>query len=107
MRPLTQGLPGALAEFLRDVPTSNGKVGFAWKAAVGTGLERVTSVRLEGSVLLVDVPDRNWEREITRSSGVILARLQTLLGRDVVTEILVRRPGPPDLGQRRPRPPRH
>ena len=92
MRRLTQGLPGALAELLRDVPTSNGKVDFAWKAAVGTGLERVTSVHLEGRVLLVDVPDRNWAREVTRSSGVILTRLQTLLGSEAVDRILVRRP---------------
>jgi len=92
MRPLTQALPGALADLLRDVPISNGKVDFAWKAAVGRSLERGTAVRLEGRVLLVDVPDRNWAREITRSSSVILARLQTLLGHDAVTQILVRKP---------------
>jgi len=40
----------------------------------------------------VDVPDQNWAREITRSSSVILARLQTLLGHDAVTQILVRKP---------------
>ena len=107
MRPLSQGLPGALVELLRDVPISKGKIDFAWKAAVGAGLERVTSVRLEGRVLLVDVPDRNWAREVTRSSGVILTRLHTLLGRNAVTEIIVRRPGPPDLGQLRARRPRN
>src|SRR5436853_550124 len=37
MRRLTQGLPGALEALLRDVPLSNGKVEFAWKAAVGQG----------------------------------------------------------------------
>jgi predicted nucleic acid-binding Zn ribbon protein len=92
MRPLTQALPGALADLLRDVPLSSGKVDFAWKAAVGRSLERVSAVMLEGRVLLVDVPDRNWAREITRSSHVILARLQTLLGPDAVTEIRVRKP---------------
>lgn len=92
MRPLTHALPGALAELLRDTPLSNGKVEFAWKAAVGNGLERGTSVRLEGAVLLVDVRDRNWAREITRSSAMILDRLQTLLGRETVTQILIRKP---------------
>ena len=92
MRPLTQALPGALAALLRDVPLSNGKVDFAWKAAVGKGLERVTAVRLEGRVLLVDVPDLNWAREISRASNIILARMQTLLGPDAVTEIRVRKP---------------
>jgi hypothetical protein len=92
MRPLTQALPGALAALLRDVPLSAGKVDVAWKAAVGKNLERVSAVRLEGRVLLVDVPDPIWAREITRSSPVILTRLQTLLGADAVDRILVRKP---------------
>jgi len=91
MRPLAHGLPGALASLLRDVPLSHGKVDFAWKAAVGVGLERVTSVRLEDRVLLVEVPDQNWGREIARSASVILPRLQMLLGQDAVIEIRVRK----------------
>ena len=90
MRPLTQALPGAVTELLRGVPTSDGKVSFAWRVAVGTGVERVSSVRLDARTLLVDVTDQRWAREITRSSPVILARLQTLLGREVVTRIEVR-----------------
>jgi predicted nucleic acid-binding Zn ribbon protein len=90
MRPLTHALPGAIAELLRDVPVSNGKVDFAWRVAVGTSVERVTSVRLDGCILLVVAEDQHWAREITRSSGVILARLQTLLGRDTVNRIVVR-----------------
>lgn len=92
MRPLTHALPGALAALLCDVPVSTGKVNFAWKAAVGAGLERVTSVQLEGRVLVVEVRDRNWAKEITRSTPVILPRLQTLLGREAVNEIQVRNP---------------
>ena len=92
MRPLTQALPGALAELLRDVPLSHGKVEFAWRAAVGSAMDRVTSVRLEGQSLLVDAVDAQWGREITRSSPVILTRLITLLGADTVTKILVRDP---------------
>jgi hypothetical protein len=91
MRPLAQALPGALATLLRDVPTSNGKVDFAWKAAVGSAVERVTSVRLDGRILIVEVPDQNWAREIARSTPLILARLQTLLGRDSVTEMQIRK----------------
>jgi hypothetical protein len=51
VRPLNSALPGALAELLRDAPLSPGKVSFAWRAVVGPGLERETSVRLEGSTL--------------------------------------------------------
>ena len=92
MRPLTQALPGAVTELLRGVPTSPGKVSFAWRVAVGTGVERLTSVRLDSGTLFVDVTNQNWAREITRSSPVILARLQTLLGRDTINRIVVREP---------------
>ena len=92
MKPLTQALPGALAELLRETPLSAGKVNFAWRAAVGSAVGRVTSVRLEDRMLIVDPVDPAWAREITRSSPIILIRLQTLLGADTVTRILVRDP---------------
>ena len=90
MKPVAAAVPGAVAELLRDAPLSDGKVGFAWKVAVGPALDRATAVKLDGTVLLVDVASRQWAREIKRSSGLILARLGTLLGRDTVTEIKVR-----------------
>jgi hypothetical protein len=90
MQPLTHALPGAIAELLRDVPVSSGKVDFAWRVAVGTSVERVTSVRLDGCNLVVFAEDQRWAREITRSSGMILARLQTLLGQDTINSIVVR-----------------
>jgi predicted nucleic acid-binding Zn ribbon protein len=85
-------MPGALVEMLRHAPLSQGKVGFAWRAAVGTAVEKVTSVHLEGRVLLVDAASKAWAREVTRSSPVILKRLQTLLGQDTLTSIFVREP---------------
>ena len=90
MRPLMQALPGALAELLRDAPLSPGKVKFAWRAAVGANLERVTSVHLDGRVLIVDAADQHWARELTRSSDVIVRRLRTLLGADAIERIVVR-----------------
>jgi hypothetical protein len=89
MRPLQQALPGALAELLKGAPLSPGKVAFAWNTAVGPALERVSTVRLEGHVLVVDAQSRQWAREIGRSSSMILPRLQRLLGADVVTQIQV------------------
>ena len=91
MRPLQQAMPGALVELLRQAPLSNGKVEFAWRAAVGPALERVTAVRLEGHVLLVEASGAQWTREVSRASGLILDRLQTLLGPDTVMKIEVRR----------------
>ena len=72
-------------------PLSDGKVTFAWGTAVGPALERVTSVKLEGRVLLVDTAGVLWSREITRSSNIILKRLQAFLGPDAVEKIEVRR----------------
>jgi hypothetical protein len=91
MRQLSQAVPAALAEILRAAPLSDGKVTFAWNAAVGPALERVTSVKLEGRVLLVDTAGALWSREIMRSSPVILGRLQALLGAGTVEKIEVRR----------------
>ena len=91
MRPLHDGMPGALIELLRGSPLSDGKVTFAWKAAVGPAIERVTHVKLERRVLLVETPSAQWSKEVMRSSPVILNRLQSLLGTDIVERIEVRR----------------
>ena len=69
---------------------SPGKVEFAWKAAVGPAVQRTTSVRLEGSVLVVQASDAQWAQAVSRSSIIILSRLESLLGRGVVTELVVR-----------------
>jgi predicted nucleic acid-binding Zn ribbon protein len=90
VQPLSSGLPGAIVELLRDVPLTDGKVTFAWKAAVGPAIERVTRVKLEHRVLLVETASEQWSREVMRSSPVILKRLHSLLG-DVVGRIEVRR----------------
>ena len=90
MRPLSSALPGALAELLRGAPLSAGKVAFAWRAAVGPGLERETSVRLEGTTLIVDAATRQWAKEVRRSSAIIMRRLSTLLGPDTVKELSIR-----------------
>jgi Dna[CI] antecedent DciA-like protein len=90
VRPLNSAIPGALAELLRDAPLSPGKVSFAWRAAVGPALERETAVRLVDGTLVVDAASRLWAREVTRSSPIILRRLQTLLGSDTVVGISVR-----------------
>jgi predicted nucleic acid-binding Zn ribbon protein len=89
MQPLSNGMPGALVELLRGSPLSDGKVTFAWKAAVGPAIERVTNVKLERRVLLVEAASVQWSTEVMRSSAVILRRLQSLLGTDVVDRIEV------------------
>ena len=91
MKPLTFGMPGALTELLRNAPLSDGKVSFAWSAAVGTAFDRVTKVKLEHDVLIVETTSDQWSREVQRSAAVILPRLQALLGKDTVRKLEVRR----------------
>jgi predicted nucleic acid-binding Zn ribbon protein len=90
MRPLVDGLPGALTSLLCNAPLSDGKVAFAWTAAVGGALARATTVKLEHGVLIVETTSAQWSREIQRSSGVILPRLAALLGKDTVRRLEVR-----------------
>ena len=91
VHPLSHGMPGALIELLRGSPLSDGKVTFAWTAAVGPAIERVTHVKLERRILLVETASAQWSREVMRSSPMILKRLESLLGADAVDRIEVRR----------------
>ena len=93
MHPLAHAMPGAVVELLRGSPLSDGKVTFAWKAAVGPAIERVTNVKLERRVLLVETASAQWSKEVMRSSPVILKRLQSLLGVDTIDRIEVCRTG--------------
>jgi hypothetical protein len=72
------------------MPLSRGKVDFAWNAAVGAALQRVTSVRLEGHQLIVDAKSPQWARAVVQSRRLIQSRLDALLGEGVVTDFIVR-----------------
>jgi hypothetical protein len=86
-------MPSALAVILRKAPLTPEKVAFAWRAAVGPAVDKATSVELREDVLRVRAKDAAWRREVERSSPLILARLQTLLGKDVVRYINVESAG--------------
>jgi len=90
MRPLTHALPGALRLLLHGMPLSNGKVDFAWTAAVGPAVARATAVKLEDGVLIVETTSAQWTREVQRSSPLILKRLQSLLGDETITRMTFR-----------------
>lgn len=91
MQPIAQVLPRALAEIVRHTPLSHGKVDFAWKAAVGPAMARVSAVRLEEGLLIVEAQTPAWGAAIMRATPVILARLHALLGADTVREMRLRR----------------
>lgn len=80
-------MPDALAALLRKAPLTPDKVAFAWRSAVGAGVDNATSITLRDGVLHVSARDAAWQREIERSAAVIRIRLEMLLGRDVVRYI--------------------
>ncbi len=90
-QPIGHVLPGALAQIVRNAPLSAGKVDFAWRSAVGTQMARVSAVRLEDGVLLVDAQTAQWGSAIMRASGLILSRIQSMLGAETVRELRIRR----------------
>ena len=91
MQPIGQVLPQALAGIVRQAPLSHGKVDFAWTAAVGPAMSRVSAVRLEDGLLIVEAQTPAWGSAIMRATPVILSRLRALLGPDTVRELRLRR----------------
>ena len=90
MQPLSQAIPKVLGELLRSTPNSPGKVEFAWRAVVGPAMGRVTRVRLEGDVLIIEGDTPSWMREVSRSSALIVRRLNAMLGPDTVKRVITR-----------------
>jgi hypothetical protein len=91
MIPLQRFMPEVLVGVLRKAPLSPEKIAFAWRSAVGPAVDKVTAIELRARVLHVRAKDAVWQREVERSAGVIRARLDALLGDDVVHYIEVTR----------------
>lgn len=88
MVPAHKVIPAVLAEVLRKAPLCPEKVEFAWRAAVGPAIARATSVSLDAEGLLhITSSDAHWMTEVRRSSKLILARLEAMLGAGVVKKI--------------------
>ena len=84
MLPVQGIATGVIAEIIRRQPPSPAKTAFAWSVAVGPALARVTTVELRNRNLIVMARDARWQRELERARDTILARVQLLLGADVV-----------------------
>lgn len=85
MVPAHTAIPRVLAEVLRKAPLCPEKVEFAWRAAVGPAVARVTTVSLDREgVLHVSSSEAHWATAVRRSSKLIMARLEGLLGSGVV-----------------------
>jgi predicted nucleic acid-binding Zn ribbon protein len=81
-------IPAVLAEVLKNAPLCAEKVDFAWRASVGPAVARVTRVTLDDhGVLHVAAHEPQWTTEVRRSSNLIMARLESMLGPGVVIRI--------------------
>ena len=90
MEPLKASIPSVMRSLLRSGPMSPGKIGAAWRLAVGTAIDRATSIALrDDGTLEVAATELTWRREVRRSQSLILSRLQELLGDDPVRKIKV------------------
>jgi Dna[CI] antecedent, DciA len=87
VKPLQSIADAVLPALIAKAPLSDAKVTFAWRTAVGPAIERNTTVTLRERTLIVRVSNPTWTREIERSRDLILARVQHLLGQDVVRRI--------------------
>jgi Dna[CI] antecedent, DciA len=86
MDPLGSLADAVVPRLIASAPLTPEKVGFAWRTAVGPAIDRATRVRLAGTVLVV-TGEPQWLREVERSQGLIVGRLQRLLGASVVRKV--------------------
>jgi len=89
MLPVQTIATGVIAEIIRRQPPSPEKAAFAWSVAVGPALARATTVELRNHNLVVMARDTRWQRELERARDTILARVQLLLGKDVVKGLYI------------------
>jgi hypothetical protein len=84
-------LQGVVGTLFKQGPLSQAKLQAAWRIAVGDALNRVSKVCLRDDGLVeIYAADSRWQRELKRSSPLILARLNALLGPDTVKRLAVK-----------------
>jgi predicted nucleic acid-binding Zn ribbon protein len=90
VEPLRTSIPSVVRGLFRGGPMSAGKIQAAWRLAVGPAIDRATRVGLRADgTLEVAATELAWRREVKRSQGLILSRLQELLGPEPVTKLKV------------------
>lgn len=79
-----------------DAEVQVGAVVGRWPSIVGAQVAaHVTPIAFEGSVLTVQADSTAWATQMTLLLGSVLTRIDTEVGPDVVTRIVVKAPGGP------------
>jgi predicted nucleic acid-binding Zn ribbon protein len=93
MQPLQHTSTLVVRRLLAEQPTTAAKVAFAWQMAVGAAVARNNAPEWLGDgTLRVRTTSADWHRELSIGRSVILERLAEILGRGVVTKLVIREP---------------
>jgi Dna[CI] antecedent, DciA len=81
-------MPAIVADVIRKAPLTDEKVKFAWRLAVGSAVDKATTVRLAANgTLYVKAEAPAWNDAIAKSFGLIRSRLAHYLGETAVKNI--------------------
>jgi hypothetical protein len=90
MKPLAETSIRALRALLDGQPTTDAKVGFAWRIAAGPTLARAGTLSWsENGTLVIVARTEDWRRELSRAAPLLTERVNQLLGPGVVRRIAV------------------
>jgi len=90
MERLDQTSIRALRSLLDSQPTTDAKVGFAWRIAAGPTLARAgTLTWSENGTLVIMARTEDWRRELSRATPILTERVNQILGPGVVRRITV------------------
>jgi len=89
MEPLSTTETAVLRRVLEAQPTTPAKIAFAWRMSAGPALGRATTIEWKDGVVRVRADGEAWKREVRVARGVLLGRMQDLLGPDVVARIVI------------------
>ena len=89
MEPLSTTESAALLRVLEAQPTTPAKIAFAWHMSAGPSLGRATTIEWRDGIVRVRADGEAWKREVRIARGVLLRRMQDLLGPEVVARIVI------------------
>jgi hypothetical protein len=81
--------PRALRLALAQQPNSQGKVLFAWTLAAGPALSRAATASWVDGTLQLVAKSETWRRELLHARPQLIARLEFLLGPDIVRKLTI------------------
>ena len=79
----------AVRTLIAPQPVTEAKVAFAWAIAAGPALARAATVSWSDGTLSVEASTEAWRRELARAKPMLIERIASVLGPDVVQAITI------------------